>query len=96
VLMRSSPVTSFRVDALEDGEAVSRQHVARPVWPVTTHQGELTARRLVITFVPTTGRKLGGLPSGGCGDSNTERKLPADKVYRRDDRGIVGVESFIA
>jgi hypothetical protein len=28
--------------------------VARPVWPVATHKGELTARHLVITFVPTT------------------------------------------
>jgi hypothetical protein len=26
--------------------------VARPVWPVATHRGVLTARRLVITFVP--------------------------------------------
>jgi hypothetical protein len=38
--------------------AISRQHVARPVWPMATHQGKLTARRLVITFVATTGRKL--------------------------------------
>jgi hypothetical protein len=35
-----------------------------------------------------------GHSSGGCGDSSTERKFPSDKVYRRDDRGIVGVESF--
>ena len=37
--------------------------VARPVWPVATRNSNLTARRLVITFVPTTGRKLehGGL-----------------------------------
>jgi hypothetical protein len=33
---------------------------------------------------------------GGCGDSSAEREFPSDKVYRRDDRGIVGVESFIA
>jgi len=26
--------------------------------------------------------------------SNTEREFQLDKVYRRDDRGIVGVESF--
>jgi hypothetical protein len=32
------------------------EHVARPVWPVATHKGKLTARRLVITFVPTTSR----------------------------------------
>ena len=30
-----------------------RSDVPCPVWPVATHQGELTARRLVITFVPT-------------------------------------------
>ena len=36
-----------------------------------------------------------GLPSGGCGDSSTEREFPSDKVYRHDDRGIVGVESLI-
>jgi hypothetical protein len=29
----------------------ARQDVARPVWSVATHKGELTARRLVITFV---------------------------------------------
>ena len=29
-----------------------------------------------------------------CADSSTERKFPSDKVYRRDDRGIVGVESL--
>jgi hypothetical protein len=28
------------------------------------------------------------------GDSSTEREFPADKVYRREDRGIVGVEPF--
>jgi hypothetical protein len=38
--------------------AIARQHVARPVWPMATHKGQLTARRLVITFVPTTGRTL--------------------------------------
>ena len=35
-----------------------------------------------------------GRPSRGCGDSSAGRKFPSDKVYRRDDRGIVGVESF--
>jgi hypothetical protein len=29
-----------------------------------------------------------------CGDSSTERQFPSDKVYLRDDRGIVGVESL--
>jgi hypothetical protein len=31
-----------------------------------------------------------------CGDSSTERKFLSDKVYRRDDRGIIGVEPFNA
>jgi hypothetical protein len=31
------------------------------------NKGELTARRLVIAFAPTTGLETGGLPSGGCG-----------------------------
>jgi hypothetical protein len=35
-----------------------------------------------------------GLPSGGCGDSSAEREFPSHRVYRRNDRGIVGVESF--
>jgi hypothetical protein len=30
--------------------------VARRVWPVATHQGELTARRLVITQFDSAGR----------------------------------------
>jgi hypothetical protein len=29
-----------------------RSDVARPVWPVATDKSQLTARRLVITFVP--------------------------------------------
>jgi hypothetical protein len=33
-------------------------------------------------------------PPCGCGDSYTKRKFPPHKVYRRDDRGIVGVETF--
>ena len=37
-----------------------------------------------------------GRTSGGCGDSSTEREFPSDKVYRRDDRRVVGVESFSA
>jgi hypothetical protein len=36
------------------------------------------------------------VPSGGCGDSSAEREFPSDNVYRRDDRGIVGVESLIS
>src|SRR6201999_4624241 len=34
--------------------SISRRHVAHLVWPAATHSDELTARRLVITFVPTT------------------------------------------
>jgi hypothetical protein len=40
------------------------------------------------------GLETGRLTSGGCGDSSAEREFPSDKVYRRDNRGIVGVESF--
>jgi hypothetical protein len=29
-----------------------------------------------------------------CGASSAEREFPSDKVYRRNDRGIVGVESL--
>ena len=29
-----------------------------------------------------------------AGLSRNERKFLSDKVYRRDDRGVVGVESF--
>ena len=52
----STPESSGR--RAREWRANSRQHVARPVWPVATHRGVLTARRLVITFVPTTGGKL--------------------------------------
>jgi hypothetical protein len=40
------------------------------------------------------GLETGGLPSRGCGDSSAEREFSSDKVYRRDDCGIVGVESL--
>jgi len=36
---------------------------------------------------PPTGRPR-------CADSSTQREFPSDKVYRRDDRGLVGVETF--
>src|ERR1700690_2158367 len=58
------------------------------------NKGELTARRLVIAFVPTTGLETGGLPSGGCGDSSAEREFPSDKVYGRDDLDC-GVDRFV-
>jgi hypothetical protein len=35
-----------------------------------------------------------GRPSGACANSSAEREFPSDKVYRCDDRRIVGVESF--
>jgi hypothetical protein len=37
-----------------------------------------------------------GLLSGGCGDLIAEREFPSDKVYRRDDCGIVRIESLSA
>jgi hypothetical protein len=36
-----------------------------------------------------------GRHSGRCGGSTTEREFPSDDLYRRDDRGIVRVESLI-
>jgi integrase len=33
-----------------------KSDIAHLVWPVATHKGELTGRRLVITFVPTARR----------------------------------------
>jgi hypothetical protein len=41
----------------------------------------------MLYLEPPTGRPR-------CGDSSAERKFLSDKVYRRDDRGIFGVESF--
>jgi hypothetical protein len=35
-----------------------------------------------------------GRPSGACADSSTEQEFSSDKVYRRDDCRVVGVESF--
>jgi hypothetical protein len=54
------------------------------------------AKRLALIYIsePLLSRDtVHGRPSGGCGDSSAEREFPSDKVYRRDDRGIVGVES---
>jgi hypothetical protein len=47
--------------------AISRQHVARPAWPAATHKGKLTARRLVITFVPTHRAKIRTVPEESKG-----------------------------
>jgi hypothetical protein len=44
----------YPTSLLDDAERLKgRSDVARPAWPVATHKGKLTARRLVITFVPT-------------------------------------------
>jgi hypothetical protein len=53
-ITRATTTVASSTGALRGWCVISRQHVARRVWPVTSHQGELTARRLVITFVPTT------------------------------------------
>ena len=56
---------------------------------------ELTHSETSSNYLCTNdGLETGRLTSGGCGDSSAEREFPSDKVYRRDDRGIVGVESF--
>jgi hypothetical protein len=56
----------------------------------------MAAPRLILLFRHLCGAldTVDGLLSGGCGDSSAEREFPSDKVYGRDDRGIVGVESF--
>jgi hypothetical protein len=54
------------------------------------------ARRLVITFVPTTRWKLDDSRAAGAVTQVAEREFPSDKVYRRDDCGIVGIESLSA
>jgi hypothetical protein len=73
--------------------AISRQHVARPAWPVATPKSKLTARRLVITFVPTTGWKLedsrraGAVTQAPSESSHRTRSIAA--MTARDRRGRV-------
>jgi hypothetical protein len=55
VAQRSMRPISFLDDA---ARLKGTSDIARPALPMATHRGKLTARRLVITFVPTTGRKL--------------------------------------
>ena len=59
---------------------------------MTTHTGELTGRRLVITFVPTTGWKLEDSRRAGA-LTHVPSESSHHKVYRRDDRRIAGVEA---
>ena len=63
--------------------AITRQHVARPVWPMATHKDKLTARRLVITFVPTTGWKLEDSRRAGA-----VTQVPSESSHRT--RSIAG------
>src|SRR5271163_2225434 len=49
--------------------------VAHPVWPVATQNGQLTARRLVITFVPTTGGNR-STPVGRVRRLNCRARVP--------------------
>jgi hypothetical protein len=53
-------------------------------------------KQIAAWFAGTSASETGGLPLGGCGDSPTGREFPSDKVYRRDDRWVVGVESLSA
>jgi hypothetical protein len=50
------------------------------------------ARSASVHAVPWT--RCTDARQGGCGGSRAEREFPSDKVYRRNDRGIVGVESL--
>jgi hypothetical protein len=54
---------------------------------LTKRSGQVEARKS-----PNSVASL--FPTGGRGDRITEREFPSDKVYRRDDRGVVGVETF--
>jgi hypothetical protein len=51
-------------------------HVARPVWPVATRKSKLTARRLVITFVPTASWETDEL-----GNWSAEKGIEAIKTH---------------
>jgi hypothetical protein len=53
---------------------------------LVTHLCELVAFAVAWTRALT--------PVGGCGDSSAEREFLSDKVYRRNDRGVIGVEPF--
>src|SRR5271168_1679482 len=55
VTRRSMRQTSLLDDATR---LKGTSDIAHPVWPTATQQGKLTGRRLVITFVPITTRKL--------------------------------------
>ena len=60
---------------------------------MATPEGKLTARRLVITFVPRTG-KLEDSRRAAAVTQLPSESSQRTKVYRRDDRGVVGVESL--
>ena len=61
VARRSMRQTSLLDDA---ARLKGTSDIAHLVWPVATHKGELTARRLVITFVPTTSWETGASRRG--------------------------------
>jgi hypothetical protein len=62
--------------------------------PRTPSNGRTNGRTEVRAARSANVHAVAWTQSRGCGDSCTEREFPPDKVYRRDDRGIVGVESF--
>jgi hypothetical protein len=70
----------------------------RTVRPIRGNFGSMVNRDEGLLFTCVCGAldMVHGLPSCGSGDLNTEREFPSDKVYRRDDRGVIGVESLIA
>src|SRR5271154_5816421 len=85
---------------------ISRRYLSRRADLRTMSLGSLTGRRhrrngsrlRLLTYANLLPSRCPGrgarILSGGCGDSSTEREFPSDKVYRRDDRGVIGVESF--
>jgi hypothetical protein len=69
-LGRDAALASFRSRGhvghmLDDAARLKgTSYVAHPAWPLATHNSKLTARRLVITFVPTTRRRY--VPTAAC------------------------------
>jgi len=93
VARRSKRQTSLLDNAarLKDTSACCASRLARD------NRARQTHRETSSNYLCTNGGlETGGLPSGGCGDLIAEREFLSDKVYRRDYRGVLGVESLSA
>jgi hypothetical protein len=80
----------FGASVVLGGHKLGMLHVPLGPW----HAQEQTHSETSSNYLCTNDElETGGRPSRGCGDSSTEREFPSDKVYRRDDRGVIGIES---